>query len=65
MVPIVFGYYVNDPERYGVVEFDATGKVISIEEKPNNQNRIMQLPVCIFIRTMWLKKQKTETIKTW
>lgn len=31
---IVFGYYVNDPERYGVVEFDQSGKVISIEEKP-------------------------------
>jgi glucose-1-phosphate thymidylyltransferase len=31
---VVFGYYVNDPERYGVVEFGATGKVISIEEKP-------------------------------
>jgi glucose-1-phosphate thymidylyltransferase len=31
---VVFGYYVNDPERYGVVEFDAAGKVISIEEKP-------------------------------
>jgi len=31
---IVFGYYVNDPQRYGVVEFDAAGKVMSIEEKP-------------------------------
>lgn len=31
---VVFGYYVNDPERYGVVDFDATGKVLSIEEKP-------------------------------
>ncbi len=30
----VFGYYVNDPERYGVVEFDVNRKVISIEEKP-------------------------------
>ena len=30
----VFGYYVDDPERFGVVEFDAAGKVISVEEKP-------------------------------
>jgi len=31
---VVFGYYVNDPERYGVVEFDDSGNVISLEEKP-------------------------------
>jgi glucose-1-phosphate thymidylyltransferase len=31
---IVFGYYVHDPERYGVVDFDEKGKVISLEEKP-------------------------------
>ncbi len=32
----VFGYYVNDPERYGVAEFDAEGNCLSIEEKPEN-----------------------------
>ena len=31
---VVFGYYVNDPERYGVAEFDSNGKVLSLEEKP-------------------------------
>ncbi len=33
---IVFGYYVKDPERYGVVDFDKEGNVLSIEEKPKN-----------------------------
>lgn len=33
---VVFGYYVDDPERYGVAEFDAQGNVLSIEEKPKN-----------------------------
>ena len=33
---IVFGYHVHDPQRYGVVEFDANNKVLSLEEKPNN-----------------------------
>ncbi|MBO5175829.1 MAG: glucose-1-phosphate thymidylyltransferase RfbA [Lachnospiraceae bacterium] len=32
----IFGYYVNDPERFGIVEFDENGKVISVEEKPQN-----------------------------
>ena len=33
---VVFGYYVNDPERYGVIEFDSDGNAVSIEEKPEN-----------------------------
>ena len=32
----IFGYYVNDPERYGVVDFNSKGKALSIEEKPTN-----------------------------
>jgi glucose-1-phosphate thymidylyltransferase len=33
---VVFGYWVRDPERYGVVEFDAEGRAVSLEEKPAN-----------------------------
>ena len=32
----VFGYYVKDPERFGIVDFDAAGRVLSVEEKPKN-----------------------------
>ena len=32
----IFGYYVNDPERFGIVEFDAEGRAVSIEEKPGH-----------------------------
>jgi glucose-1-phosphate thymidylyltransferase len=44
----VFAYHVNDPERYGVVEFDAEGKVISIEEKPSEPKSNYAVPGLYF-----------------
>lgn len=35
-IATIFGYYVNDPERFGIVEFDNDGKVLSVEEKPKH-----------------------------
>jgi glucose-1-phosphate thymidylyltransferase len=40
----IFGYHVNDPERYGVVEFDAQGRAVSIEEKPKNPKSNYAVP---------------------
>ena len=40
----IFGYHVNDPERYGVVEFDAHGKAVSIEEKPKSPKSNFAVP---------------------
>lgn len=45
----VFGYWVNDPERYGVAEFDREGNCLSIEEKPPGRSPTMLLSVCISI----------------
>lgn len=40
----IFGYQVNDPERYGIVEFDKEGNVLSIEEKPENPKSHFAVP---------------------
>ena len=44
----IFGYYVNDPERFGIVEFDENGQAISVEEKPAaTQEQLLPSPACI------------------
>lgn len=45
----IFGYHVADPERYGVVEFDASGKALSLEKNRLNQSQIMPCPAFIFM----------------
>ena len=45
---VIFGYYVKDPTSYGVVEFDANGKAISIEEKPRNPRSHFAVPGLYF-----------------
>jgi len=45
---IIFGYKVNDPHRYGVVEFDAEGRVLSLEEKPANPRSSYAVPGIYF-----------------
>jgi glucose-1-phosphate thymidylyltransferase len=45
---IVYAYHVHDPERYGVVEFDGAGKVLSIEEKPTNPKSNFAVPGIYF-----------------
>lgn len=49
----VFGYFVNDPERYGVAEFDAEGNCLSIEEKPHNPRATMPSSASTSIPTAW------------
>jgi glucose-1-phosphate thymidylyltransferase len=44
----IFGYKVNDPQRYGIVEFDADGKVLSIEEKPKQPKSSFAVPGIYF-----------------
>ncbi|MDG5800119.1 glucose-1-phosphate thymidylyltransferase RfbA [Marinilabiliaceae bacterium ANBcel2] len=55
----VFGYYVNDPKRYGVAEFDKTGKVLSIEEKPEMPKSNYAVTGLYFYGTDVAKKAKS------
>jgi glucose-1-phosphate thymidylyltransferase len=55
----VFGYYVNDPERYGVVEFDKNKKVISIEEKPIKPKSNYAVTGLYFYDNSVIKKAKS------
>ena len=50
----VFGYHVDDPERFGVVEFDGEGKAVSIEEKPRCPRAPTPLRASISTRVTWL-----------
>src|ERR1035437_2302240 len=54
----VFGYYVNDPERYGVAEFDETGKVLSLEEKPTQPKSNWAVTGLYFYGNDVIKKAK-------
>lgn len=61
----VFGYWVNDPERYGVAEFDAEGNCLSIEENRNSPNQIMQWWASILSQQSSGSGQEHQTFRTW
>lgn len=54
----IFGYYVQNPKSFGVVEFDDTGKVISLEEKPENPKSKYAVPGLYFYDNSVVKKAK-------
>lgn len=54
----IFGYYVKDPRAYGVVEFDHTGKVISLEEKPSSPRSNYAVPGLYFYDRTVVEKAK-------
>ena len=55
----VFGYHVHDPERFGIVEFDKTGKVLSVEEKPANPKSNYAVTGLYFYDNTAVKKAAT------
>ena len=57
----IFGYYVNDPERFGIVEFDKDWKVLSVEEKPKNPKSNFAITGLYFYPKAVAEKAKTVT----
>ncbi|MCQ9628254.1 glucose-1-phosphate thymidylyltransferase RfbA [Cetobacterium somerae] len=55
----IFGYYVKNPKDFGVVEFDSDGKVVSLEEKPNNPKSNYAIPGIYFYDNSVIEKAKT------
>lgn len=58
---VIFGYYVKDPKAYGVVEFDSTGKVLGIEEKPANPKSNYAVPGLYFYNNEVIKIAENVT----
>ncbi len=57
----VFGYYVQDPERFCIVEFDKDGKVLSVEENPSIPRAITPLPACTSTTRKWCRWQSRSS----
>ena len=56
---MIFGYFVNDPERYGVVEFDSQGRAVSLEEKPSRPKSRYAVTGLYFYGNDVIRKAKT------
>jgi len=64
----VFGYYVTDPERYGVVEFDQQAAPCTSKKSPLNRAHITPSPACIFTTTMssnWPRRSNPRHAANW
>ena len=61
---VIFGYYVNDPERYGVIEFDENEEAVSIEEKPLSPRSNYAVSGIYFYPNDAGYCKKTETFST-